>query len=197
MGNLVGRMDLLLLSAHGSVRSAGLFAAGQTFAMAPWLVASYVSVVLSPRIMPHMDAGTCRGFYRRVQVVLIAAAVLLIAVAVAVMKSALVQLPEAFRDSADIFLILLAGNAVSFATFPVALPLVMFIRPRFVLVMDCIALPILFVLYSLTVSSHGGVGVAWVTMASLIVRGGLVQALAWHLSGRAGETRVPHLGQIS
>ena len=88
------------------------------------------------------------------------------------MSSALELLPAAFRESADIFLILLAGNLVSFATFPVALPLVMFIRPRFMVLMDCIALPVLLALYSLAVS-QGAIGVAWVTTTSLIVRGGL------------------------
>jgi O-antigen/teichoic acid export membrane protein len=196
IGNLVGRMDLFILSASASLGSAGIFAAGQSFASVPWLVASYLSVVLSPRILPHMEAGTCREFYLRVQIVLTAAAVLAIVLAITVMSSALELLPAAFRESADIFLILLAGNLVSFATFPVALPLVMLIRPRFVVLMDCIALPVLLALYSLAVS-QGAIGVAWVTTTSLIVRGGLVQAFAWRLTGRACPTTVAPVGQIT
>lgn len=184
LGNLVGRMDLFILNAYTSLRPAGIFAAGQTFAMVPWLVASYLSVVLSPRIMPHLEAGTCREFYRRAQILLAAVAVLAMLFVAATIDSALALLPTAFRESADIFLILLAGNLISFCTFPVALPLVMFIRPRFVVLMDCIAFPVLFVVYSLAVSWQGTIGVAWVTTASLFVRGGLVQVLAWRLSGQ-------------
>ena len=83
IGNLVGRMDLFILSASASLGSAGIFAAGQSFASVPWLVASYLSVVLSPRILPHMEAGTCREFYLRVQIVLTAVAVLAIVLAIA------------------------------------------------------------------------------------------------------------------
>jgi O-antigen/teichoic acid export membrane protein len=197
IGNFVGRMDLFILSASASLGSAGIFAAGQSFAIVPWLVASYLSVVLSPRILPHIEVGTCREFYRRVQIVLIAVAVLAIALAITVVNSTLELLPAAFHESADIFLILLLGNLVSFATFPVALPIVMFIRPRFVVLMDCIALPLLFALYSLAVSSQGAVGVAWVTTISLIVRGGLVQALAWRLTGRACHATAVPLDQIT
>ena len=130
------------------------------------------------------------------QIVLTAVAVLAIVLAIAVMSSALELLPAAFRESADIFLILLAGNLVSFATFPVALPLVMFIRPRFMVLMDCIALPVLLALYSLAVS-QGAIGVAWVTTTSLIVRGGLVKSFAWRLTGRACPTTVAPVGQIT
>ena len=189
MGNLVGRMDLFILSTFASVSAAGVFAAGQTFAMIPWLIASYLSVVLSPRILPMLENGTCRAFYKRVQIVLFSIAAMSLTCAVVAMNGTLDLLPAAFRGSADIFLILLVGNLVSFATFPVALPLVMFIRPRFMLQMDGIALPVLLVVYSFVVSSHGAIGVAWVTTASAIIRGGLVQALAWRLSG--GPSQIP------
>ena len=182
VGNIVARMDLFILSAFASLSAAGLFAAGQTFAMIPWLIASYLSVVLSPRILPMMESGTCRGFYRQVQSVLLTVAAVSLASAIVALNAAVDLLPLAFRGSVDIFLILLVGNLVSFATFPVALPLVMFIRPRFILQMDCIALPVLLAAYSFVVSSHGAIGVAWVTTVSAIVRGGVVQVLAWRLS---------------
>jgi O-antigen/teichoic acid export membrane protein len=184
LGNLVARLDLFVLSASASLGAAGIFAAGQSFAIIPWLVASYLSVVLSPRLLPHVADGTCRHFYRRVQAVLLTVAVPILALAIALVNGAQELLPPTYRESADIFLILLAGNLVSFATVPVALPLVMFIRPRFVLLMDCIALPVLLALYSLAVALKGPIGVAWVTTASLIVRGGLVQAVALRLAGR-------------
>jgi O-antigen/teichoic acid export membrane protein len=182
-GNLLGRMDLFFLSALSQPRETGLFAAAQTIAAVLWLLASYLSVVLSPRILPLLQRGAYAAFHRRVQLLLYAiGAAILLASFLLIRSGALHLFPTRFQESAGLLLILLIGNVMSFATFPLALPLVMFRRPRFTFLMDCIAFPFVAMLYWLAILDQGAEGAAWVTTASLLARGGLVQALAWRLS---------------
>ncbi|HEX4885886.1 MAG TPA: oligosaccharide flippase family protein [Casimicrobiaceae bacterium] len=182
VGNLLGRLDLFILSALAMTHEVGLFAGAQTFAAVLWLAASYLSIVLSPRIMPMLERGMYRGFHRRVQIALYATSALVLAALLILLDAGLPLFPPSFRESSDLLAILLVGTAVSFATFPLALPLVMFRRPRFTLAVDCAAAPVLVVLYGEAIAAYGAEGAAWVTTASLIARGGIVQVLAWRLS---------------
>jgi hypothetical protein len=68
------------------------------------------------------------------------------------------------------------------AIFPLTLPFLLFVRPRFFFVMDCLSLPILLTLYIFAIKHHGALGAAWVTAASKVIKGLLAQIVAWKLA---------------
>jgi hypothetical protein len=56
---------------------------------------------------------------------------------------------------------------------------VMFVRPKFLFIMDCISFPILVLLYFYAISRYGAVGAAWVTSAANMTRALIAQSMAW------------------
>lgn len=177
---VVGRMDIFLLSRWSTLNEVGVFSAGQVIAWVPLLIGTYLSVVLTPRVMPMARDGRFYPFFRKFQSALLAAcavAYLLSLVAIPAIGPRL--LPPAFMRSMPVISVLLPGALAGFATFPLALSFVMFVRPRFLFLMDCVTFPIVLLLFSYAIPRYGAVGAAYVTTAANVARAGIAQFMAW------------------
>jgi hypothetical protein len=82
----------------------------------------------------------------------------------------------------------LPAGLCSFLNFPWTIPFLLYLRPKLLLVMDCIALIILVPLYIEIARRAGAVGVAALTSAAMVVRTTIHQWLAWRMVGRRSTT---------
>jgi hypothetical protein len=138
-------------------------------------------------VIPYCQEGRFLAFFRRFQLICLAAGGIILGSAVLSQDLLLGSvLPPSFARSVDVFLILLPGCLVSMAVFPLALPYLMFVRPRFFLIMDIVSLPLLLVLYAFAIQKQGAIGAAWVTSLARVTKGLIAQVAAfWLASGAA------------
>ena len=183
----VSRMDIFLLTHWSNLEQVGLFSAAQAFAAIPELLGTYMAVVLNPKVIPYCREGRFLAFFRRFQLLCLAAGGLILGIAVLGQELFLgTLLPSSFARSADLFLILLPGCLVSMAVFPLVLPYLMFVRPRFFLLMDILSVPLLLALYAYAIQTQGAIGAAWVTSLARVAKGLIAQfAALWLASGAA------------
>ena len=186
---VISRMDLLLVSRWSGLKEAGYYAAGQSFAIIPQLIGLYLSVVLGPTIMPRIKDGTFYRMFRSTQLGIFALAAAIYAGFLLFWGpiSTLV-LPARYLHSSAVIKALIPGALAGMATFPLTLSFVMFTRPRFLFLMDCVALPFLVALYWYSIHYFGATGAAWVTSIAALVRAAVSQSMAWRW---ARETVLP------
>src|SRR5665213_395150 len=67
IGTLVARGDLWLVAHYTDMHTAGMYSAAQLLALIPPMIGTYLSVVVSPRIMPLFNSGKLLAFTGRVQ----------------------------------------------------------------------------------------------------------------------------------
>jgi O-antigen/teichoic acid export membrane protein len=181
-GTLISRMDIFLVSAIASVSEAGILSAAQAIALVPQLVGTYIAVVFSPRIMPMWQAGTLKPLYQRFQFAISGVALLAFAIAwFAVSGISDLIFPAAFARSGEAILVLLPAGLAALVNFPLTILLVLFLRPKFLLVMDCVLLPLLVATYLWVIPRYGAIGAAAVTSVSALLKTGIMQTLAWRL----------------
>ena len=178
-GTAIARMDLFLVSSLNGVRNAGIYSAAQMVALVPQLIGSYIAVIFSPRIMPMWESGTLRKFYRDFQmgIVCVAAAIFLACFEM-LPRIGPALFPESFRHSIPVVVVLLPAGLCAFINFPLTVLLLLFIRPRFLLLLDCISLPLLVAAYFWAIPIWGVMGAAVVTSSSAIVRTVVMQTAA-------------------
>jgi len=188
LANVLVRMDVFLLTRWSGLRQVGVYSAGQVFAFIPQLLGVYLAVILSPRIMPYRESGQLAGFFRRYhRAAALAGIVIYIAARLGVQLLGPTLLPHAFVRSAHVIVILLPGAVAGFLLFPVAIPLLMFLRPKFLFTMDLIALPFLIVAYRQAIPAGGAEGAAWVTCTYACVKGVIAFGMAWYCASQSGE----------
>lgn len=180
---LVSRVDVFLLASWSNLREVGLFSAAQTFAYIPQLLGTYLSIILSPRVMPYWREGRFLSFFRKFQSAMFAACAFLYVAALLTIKTAgPLILPRSFQASQSVILILLPGALAGLLTFPLTITFLLFVRPRFLITMDCIALPLMILLYGYAIHGYGATGAAWVTSGSFVVKALIAQVEAWRLA---------------
>lgn len=186
----VSRMDIFMVTQFSSLEQTGILSGGQTFAAIPELLGTYIAVVLNPRVIPYCRENRFLPFLRKFQWACLLAGLAIFAVA-ALGKNLLADLllPPAFAPSVEVLLVLLPGTLVSMAVFPLVLPYLMFVRPRFFLTMDLLSLPLLFILYVYAIEQQGALGAAWVTSLARAGKGILAQLLALRLAARPDTIR--------
>lgn len=181
---LLSRVDIFLLTWFSDIEQVGIFSAAMVFAMIPELLGTYLAVVFGPRIMPYFRDGRFKRLYRRVQSGCLGIALTLYTLAfVGVGDVAPYLFPASFAASASVLMILLLGTLAAMAAFPLAIPFVMFVRPKFIFYLDLASAPLLAVAYFFAIKAHGAIGAAWVTALSRLIKLGIVQFMAWKWSG--------------
>ena len=184
---LVSRTDIFLLASWSNLREVGLFSAGQTLAYVPQLMGSYLAVWLNPKVMPSWREGRFYAFFMKFQSGMLIACVCAYVLGVVSIKAlGPWLLPKAFLPSQEILLVLLPGSLAGLLTFPLTLTFLLFIRPKFLVTMDCLSLPLMIPLYRFAIHSHGAIGAAWVTSSAFLVKALVAQVVAWRLA-RAGQ----------
>jgi O-antigen/teichoic acid export membrane protein len=186
VGSLLSRMDLYFVSAFAGVNEAGIYSAAQVFALLPALIGLYMSAVFSPRVMPLWYAGKLKPIFLCYQVGLATIAVLIFVVAaLSLNRITGLLLPESFRRSKDVILALLPAGLCSFFSFPWMIPLLLYLRPKLLLLIDCFGVLVLAPVFIATARHEGAVGVAKLTSAVMVVRAVVHQWLAWRTLGSA------------
>jgi len=173
------RMDVLLLAAAAGATQAGLFSAAQVICMPIQLIGMYLAVVFAPRIMPLWEQGRLAPIYHRFQFCTIAGAIVIQGLAILLVgKLSVLILPPAYRGATAIILFLLPSALTALINFPWTVSLLMFAHPRFLLVFELTALPVLALLYRAVCSRQGALGAATVTSGFAIVKTVIYQLLA-------------------
>ena len=179
---LVSKLDILLLPIlTGDLDEVGIFGGALVLTLIPELLGVYASVVLTPRIMPAFRDGRFPAFFQKYQAVATSVGVALFMAVWASMGFLKAHvLPESFERSALLILILMPGALGAMTSFPVAIPFLMFVRPRFFLALECVLLAPTLVLYYFAIRHYGALGAAWVTTGSRTLKALIAQYMAWH-----------------
>ena len=186
LANLLSRLDIFLLSKWSTLNEVGIFSAGQFIAWVPVLVGTYLAVVLTPRIMPLTRDGRFNAFYRKFQPALLGLCLLGYLVSfVAIPLVGPRLLPRAFARSMPIISVLLPGALAGFATFPLTLSFIMFVRPKFFFFMDCVSFPLLVLAFYYMIPRYGALGAAWITSTANLTRAAVAQWMAWQWSSES------------
>jgi O-antigen/teichoic acid export membrane protein len=181
-GTVIGRMDLFLVSSLSGVSTAGIYSAAQVIALVPQLIGSYIAVVFSPRIMPMWEQGTLPKLFKDVQLGIACCAVLIYMATFALLpRVSGVLFPQAFQRSVPVILALLPSGLCALINFPLTLLLLLFLRPRLLVALDCISLPFLLVAYLWAIRNYGVMGAATVTTAAALLKTAFMQIAAWRL----------------
>lgn len=189
---VLSRADIFALTVFSNIHEVGIFSGGYVFAMIPELLGTYLAVVLSPRIMPYCRNGRFYELFKRVQLGCVAVAVVLFASAWLGMGTfAPYLMPGAYTRSSEVLLILLPGTLAAMAAFPLVIPFLMFVRPRFIFVVDVVTLPLVLSLYYYAIQAHGAIGAAWATAISRFAKLAFFQIMAWKWARETGATPLP------
>lgn len=180
LGAVINQMDIVMLGWLAPLEQVGIYAAGQVIASIPTLLGTYLGIVLMPKIIPYCHSGTFHAFFKKVQILLLAAAVIGYFIVVQMWDWVVpALLPTAYVASGKILFILLPATLAAMATVPLALGFVLFVNKRLLFLVDCAVFPSLLVAYSVVIPRYGDVGAAWITCGSFFLRSGLVQFFAW------------------
>lgn len=183
LASMISRLDVVLVSKWGSLKDAGLYSAALVFAMVVQIAGSYVAVLLTPKVAPALADGTFGTLFRDVQLALYAAgAIGFLLFLVAWRMFGHIVLPPAYTQAGDITQILMIGAIAGFMTFPLTLTFVMFVRPRFLFLMDCATVPLFIAANYYAIPRFGAVGAAVITAVANAGRALIVQVLAWRWS---------------
>lgn len=181
-GTLMARMDVFILSSMDGVGSAGVYSAAQMIVLIPQLMGSYIAVVFSPRIMPMWESGTLRKLYQNFQLGIISVAVIAFLAAVVLMPQVSdILFPKAFHRSGPVILALLPSGLCALVNFPLTILLLLFLKPRLLVALDCIFLPILLFAYGWAIRSYGVIGAASITSAAALIKTAIMQTVAWRM----------------
>jgi len=173
---LISRMDIFLLSGFSDLADVGIFSGGYVYAMIPELFGAYLAIILNPRIMPLYTSGDFFSFYKKIQSILWLTSIGGFVILLLTMQFiAPILLPDSFAGSVDIMLGLFVGTLAGMAIFPVTITFIMFVRPRFILWLDLITLPVLLLFYMKYIPEYGAVGAAWVSGISRLLKSIIVQ----------------------
>ena len=177
IGTLVARGDLWLVAHYTNMHTAGMYSAAQLLALIPPMIGTYLSVVVSPRIMPLLNAGKLLAFTARVQSSLLLLSIAGFIIALTLLPRFSSLLPQKFHEALPVLLILLPGSLAGFVCFPLTLTTLMFLRPRFLVFLDVATVPIILVAYSILVPQFGITGAAWISSAVAVGRALAVQSV--------------------
>jgi O-antigen/teichoic acid export membrane protein len=181
-GSIASRMDVFFVSSFSSVREAGIYGAAQMFALVPQLLGTYLSAVFSPRVLPLWRDGRLPQIFVRYQIALCALAVLSYALScLAVGPLSSTVLPGTYARATNVILTLLPSGLVALITFPWTIPFILYTRPKTLLLADCIAIPVMAVVFAAVIPTYGALGAAAVTSGFAGLRLVFYQTLAWRV----------------
>ena len=186
---IAARIDLLLLKVWSTIEEVGLFSAGQVLTMIPELLGMYLAIVVSPKIMPAIENGTFPAMLKRFQI--LAVAVVGVGLVVGYVSLGLIGkyfFPAEYQRSVTILGILLPGALMSMANFPLVVPAIMFVRPRALVTIELIFLPVLIAAYFVAIRNSGAEGAAIVTTCGRTLKAFVQLAAAWWISSSPIDT---------
>lgn len=184
-GALVARIDLWMVARFLSSSSVGIYAAAQMLALILPMLGTYLSVVVSPRVLPLARSGRLLRITYVLQALLLGSAGVMYALAWVLLPELRAVFPVRFAQALPIFLILLPGSLAAMVSFPLTLTTLMFLQPRFLSALDAATVPLILLAYVLVLPRGGLVGAAIVTSLSSVCRALAAQFAALRLVRRS------------
>lgn len=182
VGAIIMRMDVLLVSAVGGAAQAGIFAAAQVMALVPHLIGTYLAVVCAPRVMPLWQQGRLPAVYRKSQIGLAGFCVGAYLLALLLLRPlAPLFLPPHYAETLTVLLVLLPSGLAALLTFPWTVSLLLFLRPRLLLLIDAASLPFLVPAYIMAIRQSGALGAAIVTTGFALCKTAALHLIAFRL----------------
>lgn len=182
IGAVLARLDIYVLSVRSDLVQVGLLGAALAIACIPELLGSYMMAVLAPRVMPAARERRLPGLFIRVQGALLAMSVVSMLLAWLWLPDVLaLLLPTRFLAAAPVILVMLLGGFAFLVSLPFLMPLLLFLRPRFMFYLDCAFLIPTLAAYVVSVDSYGAIGAAWVTAISRLARTAISHLYALHV----------------
>jgi len=181
-GTLASRTDMFFVTTFVGVAEAGIYGAAQMFAIVPQLLGSYAAAVFSPKILTLWKQGELRRMYPRYQGLLFLLAVVLYGLVwILTGPFGSVLFPAAYGRSSTIVLILLPAGLAAMINFPLTIPILLYTRPRFLMIVDLISIPLLTLTYSLALPGKGAAVAAAICSGWAVLRLLFYQGLALRL----------------
>ncbi len=181
----VGRLDVLLTAAYGTVSDLGLYTGALLIASIPEFLAAYFAPVFLPRILPACRNGTFAKLFRTVHLwVFLACAGLMAAAMLGGRPAISFILPSAYASSVGLILILLPGTLATASYYPLTMNFLMLRKSKAYLIADAVAAPVLIVSYYLLIPVYGVMAAAWVTCVHRLLKAAAMQAFAFRAARR-------------
>lgn len=181
LGTLLGRVDLWFVAHYTNLRETGIYSAAQVLALVPPMLGTYLSVVLSPRIVSMYREGTLLRFSSQVQALLIGTAAATYLLAIFLFPRFRYLFPGRFHEALPILLLLLPGSLAGMISFPLNITTLMFLRPRFLFFMDCAMTPLIFLSYITLLPKYGLNAAAWIFSCAALSRAVIAQVMSFSL----------------
>lgn len=179
----ISRLDIFLLNLFSNLKEVGIFYSGFIFASIPELLGSYIAIILNPRVIPYHNTGKFLSFYRKFQIICFYGSIcFMIIIYFLIDPLSKIFFPSAYSESTAVLFALLPGCLATMAIFPLTLPFLLYVKPKFFLIMDCLFLPILVLFYIATIKYYGAFGAAWVTSIAKVIKSLLAQYMAYRLA---------------
>lgn len=170
----------LLLTRLADLREVGIYSAGQTLASVFPMLGAYLAILISPKIMTYCRQGRYYFLFLTAQKLLIAGAVLLYLFFLLYFDFISRKLlPPHYAGSREVFMVLLPSALCWLVSVPLNVNFVLFVRPKFIVIMEAAIFPLLFFSYYWFIPAHGALGAAWVTTIFGLIRSGIIQIAAW------------------
>jgi O-antigen/teichoic acid export membrane protein len=183
MGSLTSRMDVFMVSAFSTIAEAGIFSVALAVAIVPQLIGTYMAVVYSPRIMPLWEEGRLGDIYRRFQLKLVPICIVgYFCFAAGIQLFGNLLLPDSFVGAVGVMLLLFPASLCSLLNFPWTISLLLFLRPKFLLVLELVSFVVVIPAYAYSAARWGALGGAAVTVTVAGAKTILMQAVAWQVA---------------
>jgi O-antigen/teichoic acid export membrane protein len=170
----------LLITRLANLREVGIYSAGQTLASVFPLLGAYLAILLSPRIMTYCRQGRYYSLFLTAQKLLSAGAVSIFLFFFFYFDFISRKLlPSHYAGSKAVFMVLLPSALCWLVAMPLNVNFLLFVRPKFIVIMEGAIFPLLLVSYYWFVPAHGALGAAWVTTIFGMIRSGIIQLAAW------------------
>ena len=161
LGALTARADVLFLAARSPAAEVGHYGAAAQLAMALTLLASFMGVVLQPRVIPLAQTGGLPRVLGWNVLLAVALGGPLLAIGI---WAAPVLVPvlfgTGFADTVPIFRVLLLGTFLDFLSLPVLLHVILQLFPRVVLAVELCVTAVFLVAAPIAAGRWGAVGMS-------------------------------------
>ncbi len=172
------KLDILLLNTFRGSHETGIYAAAFNLALIPQMVASILSVVFYPKIVPWCQDGCFRGVLGKFTMVMLPISLVFTCVTLLFSEWVIVLIyGEQYRESVALFQILVPGYIFWLIVFPVAAPLLAMNNPRLLVLIDLLTLVGVALGLVVLIPLFGAIGAAITILISKLLLGGFV--LLW------------------
>ena len=197
---LYNRLDVLVLSAARSATEVGFYSATASLITGFDLLITALFVVFLPSASRIHDYADTIEYLKFSTAIASAALILPLLCFFFAQPLLLLTLGEGFRESVDLFRIMLPGFMIYLFTFPWALIIYSYNQPHLLFATDVVVLAFAAVASLVFIPTHGMIAAAWINLCMRLLNSALIVFLVIRESRRLrdrGDVIVPATGDLS